>query len=329
MKNMPVHQRCVSCGAAISAAASDGLCASCLLAPALELAPFPEPPEPGDLTPILIKTATPLAVKFHSFGDYEMLSEIARDRIGVVFRARQLSLNRMITLKFLNPGCLRSSEVNRQFWAEAQALRNLSHPNIVPIYEIGEHQGQIYLSMPFMPGGSLVDRLPASRPLYPLAAAGKLLTTIARAVQYAHERGIDHRDLKPGNIVFDVRGQPQVTDFGLAKILTPTPLIAAKLTTADIRALGSILYLLLIGRPPFQDETLSKLQPYLEQESRLVPTFDMGVEGELEAICAKCFEQDPAQQYKSAEALADDLERWTCTTAIASRQAASVRERQV
>jgi WD40 repeat protein len=316
----------------------------------LEPVATPESLEPADLTPILVKPAPPLVVKFHSFGDYELLAEVARGGMGVVFRARQLSLNRIVALKFIHPGRLNSSEAVRRFQIEAEATASLDHPNIVPIYEVGEHQGQPYFSMTLMAGGTLAQRicdfqlpiadLKSGECSFSKSAIGnrqsqiaRLLITIARAVQHAHERGILHRDLKPGNIVFDAQGQPHLTDFGLAKVLATeshltltadvlgSPHYMAPeqaegkrqpLTTAtDIYSLGCVLYELLAGRPPFQGETpLEILQQVREQEPELVRVFNPGVDRDLETICLKCLQKFPHRRYGSVKALADDLERW-------------------
>jgi WD40 repeat protein len=320
------------------------------------------PLEPTDLTPILVKAAQPLAVKFHSFGDYELLAEVARGGMGVVFRARQLSLNRIVALKFIHPGRLNSSEAVRRFQIEAEATASLDHPNIVPIFEVGEHQGKPYFSMTLMAGGTLAERLEKRKSkmqdekgelllglpiLYSSSSAAKLITTIARAVQHAHERGILHRDIKPGNIVFDIQGQPHLTDFGLAKVLATesdltltadvlgSPHYMAPeqaegkrqpLTTAtDIYSLGCILYELLAGRPPFQGETaLEILRQVREQEPKPLRGFNPSVDRDLETICLKCLQKDPAHRYPSASELADELDRFLSGEPIVARPPSQV-----
>jgi eukaryotic-like serine/threonine-protein kinase len=358
MQRMPVTKNCSSCGAEIPPTAPGGLCASCLLAPGLEPAANPEPLELADLTPILVKTAPPLVVKFHSFGDYELIEEIARGGTGVVFRARQLSLNRFVALKFIHAGRLSSPEAAHRFQIEAEAVARLDHPNIVPIYEVGKHQGRSYLSMRLMVGGTLALRLEngklkmtdgkgepllASPAPYPPSSAAKLLVTIARAVHHAHERGVLHGALKPGNIVFDAQGRPHLTDFGLAKALATESQLTLTadvvgsghymaseqaeekrqlLTTAtDIYCLGCILYELLAGQPPIQGETaLEILRQVREQEPKPPRWFNPSVDRDLETICLDCLEKDPPRRYGSVEALADDLECWICVSAISSRK---------
>jgi WD40 repeat protein len=261
------------------------------------------------------------------FGDYQLLGELARGGMGVVYRARQVSLNRLVALKMILQGQLASPADVQRFQAEARAAANLDHPHIVPIYEIGEHNGQHYFSMKLIEGGSLAAGAPRG-----VSARVRLLAAVARAVHHAHQRGILHRDLKPGNILLDADGQPQVTDFGLARpieadraltqsgaivgtpgYMAPEQARAEKqLTTAvDVFAVGAILFELLTGRPPFQGKTpLETILRVLQEEPPRPRSLAPGIDGDLETICLKCLEKEPAKRYGSAEALAQELERW-------------------
>src|SRR5205823_7881319 len=366
MDNSPamsnVLRVCRKCGAEIFADAPEGLCTACLFETGLDLlalgsvdaAPsalasakaddriLPEDVEQSNTNAAPnVKKAPRLTKTLANFGDYELLEEIGRGGQGVVYRARQKSLNRTVALKVIGLGHWATEAHLKRFRREAESAASLEHPCIVPIYEVGERDGSCYFSMKFIEGGQL-DEVVRREPM-PVRRAVELIAKVARTVHYAHEHRILHRDIKPGNILLDQKGEPHLTDFGLARLVesestvtrtlevlgTPSYMAPeqavgndAQLTSAtDVYGLGAVLYQLLTGQPPFAGgTTYETIKLLLDTEPRQPRFLNPKIDRDLSTICLKCLEKDPKRRYSSAVALAEDLDRWLKHEPIRARR---------
>jgi hypothetical protein len=308
---MPEPVRCEQCGEAVAGDAPSGLCPKCLLRTAIEYGAGQAPP--------------PMLPHLRYFGDYELLEEIARGGMGVVYRARQVSLDRQVAVKMMRPGLLATEAEIQRFRAEARTAASLQHPNIVAIHEVGEFEGLHYFSMDLVEGPSLAA-LVREKPLDPDEAA-RHVRTLAEAVEYAHSRGVLHRDLKPSNVLLDGAGRPRITDFGLAR-----PIDGSGLGTAggiagtpaymppeqaageqdlgpasDVYSLGAILYELLTGLPPFRGGQNEIIRQVKEAQPIAPSALNPRVGRQLEVLCLRCLEKDPAGRYQTAGELAGAL----------------------
>lgn len=337
-------KRCPDCGAPILE--GEGICPKCLLMRAL-----------GDSNAGREECAVTQAAdssaaagsesKLHYFGDYELLEEIARGGMGVVYKARQLNLNRVVAVKMILAGQLASEMEVKRFQTEAEAAANLQHPNIVSIHEIGEHEGRQYFSMDFVEGKNLSEWARERR--LSGAESAALVKTIAEAIHYAHQRGTLHRDLKPQNILIDLEGQPRITDFGLAKLgkqdsgMTRTGDVMGSPSymppeqaagrhdrigpASDVYSVGAILYQLLTNRAPFSAETpLATMQKVLNEDPIPPMKLDGNVPPDLQTICLKCLEKAPEKRYSSARDLAEELNRFLSHEPIHARPASAGRK---
>jgi TolB-like protein/Tfp pilus assembly protein PilF len=353
---------CRKCGAKIFADAPEGLCARCVLK--IALATLPEAVAEGDSSAVAlakaddsggeeavahddakavrrVKTTAHVAELLGELGDYELLEEIGRGGQGVVFRARQKSLNRTVALKVISLGQWASKTHLKRFRLEAEAAARLEHPGIVPIHEVGERDGQCYFSMKFVEGGQL-DEVVRHAPIS-IRQAAELIAKVARTVHYAHEHGILHRDIKPGNILLDQKGEPHLTDFGLARLVetestvtrtldvlgTPSYMApeqavgnnAAVSRATDVYGIGAVFYQLLTGQPPFAGgTTYETIKLLLDTEPRQQRLLNPKIDRDLSTICLKCLEKDPNRRYSSALALAEDLEHWLKHEPIQARR---------
>src|SRR3989454_8735577 len=324
---------CENCGEKIFSDAPKGLCPACVLETGLGslaneiVAGIDDPGHPADIR--------------MDFGDYELLEDIGRGGQGVVYRARQKSLNRTVALKVIGLGHWATQAHLKRFRLEAEAAASLEHPGIVPIHEVGERDGSCYFSMQFIEGGQL-DEVVRREPM-PIRRAVELIAKVARTVHYAHEHGVLHRDIKPGNILLDTKGEPHLTDFGLARLVetestvtrtlevlgTPSYMAPeqaagnkAQLTGAtDVYGLGAVFYQLLTGHPPFAGgTTYETVRMVLETQPRQPRLWNPKVDRDLATICLKCLEKDQERRYSSAFALAEDLERWLKHEPIRARR---------
>ena len=333
---------CRRCGAAIAPNSPQHSCGACLLETGLGPGEA-EHEEGGSASPKTINAfgeRVPPSPMLMDFGDYELLEQIGRGGQGVVFRARQKSLNRTVALKIIGLGQWATKAHLKRFRLEAEAAARLEHPGIVPIHEVGERDGSCYFSMKFVEGGQLdevaksatADSSCGEREPMPIRPAVELIAKVARTVHYAHEHGILHRDIKPGNILLDAKGEPHLTDFGLARLVesessvtqtldvlgTPSYMApeqavgnnTAVSSTTDVYGLGAVLYQLLTGQPPFAGgTTYETIRLLLDTEPRQPHLLNPKIDRDLSTICLKCLEKDPKRRYSSALALAEDLGR--------------------
>src|SRR5438132_4104509 len=338
-----VFRICRKCGAKIFSDAPRGLCTACMLETALGILPdavAEVDSSAGSLDELSrdnakptsgVKEAVRAATMLGELGDYELLEEIGRGAQGVVFRARQKSLNRTVALKVIGLGQWATKAHLKRFRREAEAAARLDHPCIVPIYEVGEREGSCYFSMKFVEGGQLDEAV--RRTPMPIRQAAELIAKVARTVHFAHEHSILHRDIKPGNILLDQKGEPHLTDFGLARLVETESTITRTMevvgtpsymapeqavgdndvvtSATDVYGLGAVFYQLLTGQPPFAGRTTYEvIKLLLDTEPRQPCLFNPKIDRDLSTICLKCLEKDPKRRYSSALALAEDLERW-------------------
>lgn len=342
--------RCVQCGAELPENCSGGVCTSCLKTAGLDeetQVDTGEEASTGAGSSGSEARCAPALDRVRYFGDYEILEEIARGGMGVVYKARQASLNRTVALKMILAGELARAEDVQRFRTEAEAAANLQHPSIVAIHEVGEHGGQHYFSMDYIEGQNLAE-LVKDGPLPPRRAA-ELLKAIAEAIHYAHQRGTLHRDIKPHNVLIDTAGKPHVTDFGLAKRierdsgLTQTGAVMGSPAymppeqasgkhdlvgpQSDVYSLGATLYKLLTGQTPFGgDSSMATLQKVMQENPAPPSKLNPSVPKDLETVCLKCLEKKPERRYGSARDLAEELGRFLDHEPILAKPANPVRK---
>jgi tRNA A-37 threonylcarbamoyl transferase component Bud32 len=345
---MTSERVCPQCEKPLASDAPQGLCPECLLKAAFPSEAAHESAATGYFNSTPAITIPPDAgTRLRYFGDYELLEEIAQGGMGVVWKARQSSLNRHVALKMIRAGALASPDEVARFLREAEAAANLQHANIVAIHEVGEHEGRHYFSMDLVNGRDL-GAVVKEGPLSPQRAA-RYVKIVADAIHFAHQRGTLHRDLKPQNILIDTADQPRITDFGLAKIMThdsqmtqsgvimgspsymPPEQAAGRHSdigpASDVYSLGAMLYELLTGQPPFRGATaMATLRNVLETEPAALRRLKADIPPDLETICLKCLEKSPTARYPTARALAEELDRFLIGEPIQARRASAVRK---
>lgn len=323
---------CSECGSTISKSSRDGFCPRCLIDLALkaegetQVVPAPRNGVPNPTV--------------GAVGNYELIEQIGQGGMGVVYKARQLNLNRIVALKLMRSGPWATEAEIKRFRSETTAAATLQHPNVVAIHEVGVHEGRHYFSMDYIAGQSLAEVI--HRTPLPAGRAARYVKIIAEAIHHAHQRGILHRDLKPANVLVDTDDQPRVTDFGLAKHVqvdssltvsgdamgTPSYMPPEQAAgkrgeigpASDVYSLGAILYDLLTGRPPFRADTpVDTLRQVLDIEPAPPRLINRKVPRDLETICLKCLAKAPGQRYPSAQGLADDLGRFLQQEPIRAR----------
>jgi len=334
---MGVVRVCRKCNVSILTDAPEGLCTACLFDTGLGAV--------ADASADHVDREGPRAARERArdtafdtsslgmLGDYDLLEEIGRGGQGVVYRARQKSLNRIVAVKVIRTAESTTPARLKRFRLEAETAASLDSPNIVPIHEVGERNGSCYFSMKFIEGGALDELFKRER--MPIQQAAELIAKLARAVHYAHHHGILHRDIKPGNILLDANGEPHLTDFGLARLTATESTVTRTIETlgtpsymapeqalgnpggagltgeTDVYGLGAVLYHLLTGHPPFSGgTTYDTIRLLLETEPRQPRLWNSKIDRDLATICLKCLEKNPERRYPTALAVAEDLERW-------------------
>lgn len=342
---MTDERQCSDCGTRLMASETQPLCPRCIFRRLADIG-SPLPPEETAPAPL---SGSDFSLDGRSntdfYAEYELLEEIGRGGMGVIYKALQPKLNRVVALKVIHATSHAGEDSHRRFRAEVKVAGRLNHPNIVPVFDVGVMDGFPCFSMEYFPGGTLADRFRESP--RNISSSVAILSKVARAVFFAHQHGVLHRDIKPANILLDRDGEPHVGDFGLAKELesdsdltrsgailgSPNYMspeqacgdVSTLSVATDIYSLGAILYEILTGHPPFRAATpLETMRLVVEQEAPRPSTSVGRVDRDLETICLKCLEKEPARRYATARDMADDLDRWLRHEPISARPASSL-----